>query len=363
MSSPASPPWPSRLAAAVGVELPLLQAPLGGGPGTPRLTAAVAEAGGLGMLGVGYLEPDAVAEAVRAVRAETGRPFGANVFLAPPPRQTDVRATRERLAQVARRLGLDAEIPERPPGLPDPEAQVDVLLDLDVPVVSFTFGCPSPALVQRLRSRGVVVLVTVGTVAEARQAVAAGADAVVAQGSEAGGHRGGWSGLEPPGLVALVPAVAGSVEVPVVAAGGVMDGRGAVAARALGADAVALGTAFLRADEAGTDPAYRDALRASDGRTVVTRAFSGRPARGLPNAYLAAWADTGDEPDLPDFPVLNGLTRPLRAASAAAGRADALSLWAGEGVALGRDLPAGELVTAVVAEAHEAMDRLAGARP
>ena len=343
--------WTRRL----GVDLPIMQAPLGGGPGTPELTAAASEAGALGVLGAGYLEPAEVAAAVTRVRELTTSPFGVNVFLAPAPRRTGDAAARARLAAVAATLGLPLDLPAVPAPLPDTAAQVEVLLDTAVPVVGFTFGCPAPAMLRRLQAAGAVVTVTVATVAEAREAVAAGADALVAQGSEAGGHRGGWTGAEPPGLAALVPAVVDATGLPVIAAGGLMDGRGIAAALALGAQMAALGTAFLRTAEAGTNEAYRSALRASDGTTVVTRAFSGRPARGLPNAYLDAF---GDERDLPDFPVLHALTRPLRGASAAAGRADAQSLWAGQGVTLGRDLPAADLVAGLAREVEAALTRL-----
>ena len=348
--------WRSNeLTRRLGVELPLMQAPLGGGPGTPALTAAASGAGCLGMLGAGYLDPPEVRSAARLVKEQTSRPFGVNLFLAPPAAADPAAAVRERLIRVAGELGLPVAPPERPRGLPDPREQVEVLLDEQVPVVSFTFGCPVRALVQRLHRHGVTVMVTVGTVAEAREAEAAGADAVIAQGSEAGGHRGGWTGVEPAGLVALAPAVVDAVGVPVVAAGGLMDGRGVVAALALGARMAALGTAFLRTSEAGTNDAYRAALRSADGTTVVTRAFSGRPARGLPNDYLVAF---GPVDDVPEFPLMNYLTRPLRSASEAAGSARAQSLWAGQGVAAGRDLPAAELVAVLVAEVEAALARL-----
>lgn len=350
--------WRStELARRLGVDLPVVQAPLAGGPGTPELTAAACEAGALGVVGAGYLDPEDVRSAVRRVRTLTRRPFGVNVFLAPAAPAQDLSAVRARLAAVAVELGLPADVPPEPRGLPETGEQLDVLLEERVPVVSFTFGCPGRATVRALHDRDVVVVVTVGTVAEAREAAATGADAVVAQGSEAGGHRGGWSGVEPPGLVALLPAVVDAVPVPVIAAGGLMDGRGVAAALCLGAQMAQLGTAFLRTPEAGTNDAYRAALRASDGATVVTRAFSGRPARGLPNAYLAA---IGDEAGLPDFPVLNYLTRPLRTASAERGRADAQSLWAGQGVTAGRDVAVADLVAAIAAEVDATLDPLAG---
>jgi len=348
--------WRStELTRRLGVELPLMQAPLGGGPGTPELTAAASGAGCLGVVGAGYLDPPDVHSAVAQVKALTSRPFGVNLFLAPPARPGDLSRTRERLSRIADELGLPAELPANPRALPDPMEQVEVAVSEQVPVVSFTFGCPAADHVQRLHRHDIVVMVTAGTVAEARLAEAAGADAVVAQGTEAGGHRGGWTGAEPAGLVALTPAVVDAVRIPVVAAGGMMDGRGVAGALALGAGMAALGTAFLRTPEAGTNDAYRAALRSADGTTVVTRAFSGKPARGLPNDYLVAF---GPDDDLPEFPLMHYLTRPLRSASAAAGSARGQSLWAGQGVAAGRDLPTAELVAALESEVDAALSRV-----
>jgi len=353
--------WVSNeLTRRLGLALPIVQAPLGGGPGTPELTAAASNAGALGMLGAGYLDAGDVREAVRRTRRLTDRPFGANIFLAPPPRRTASAAARARIALVARGLGLDDDVPDQPRGLPDADEQLAVLIEEGVAVVSFTFGCPDPGVVDTVREAGAVTMVTVGSVAEAHAAVAARADAVVAQGYEAGGHRGGFLDVaETPGLVALVPAVVDAVDVPVVAAGGIMDGRGVVAALALGAQAAALGTAFLRTPEAGTNDAYRQALREADETsTVTTSAFSGKPARGIRNHYIDVFDASGVDAEVPDFPVMNYLTRPLRTSSAASGSAQAQSLWAGQGARLGRELPAGELVAALAAEARETLGRL-----
>ena len=347
----------------LGVDLPLVQAPLGGGPGTPALTAAACEAGAFGILGAGYLDVDDTRDLVRRTRELTSRPFGVNLFLVPPPEDIDpalVDRARARLRQVAAQLGLEAEPPREPRGLPDADDQLEVLLSEDVPVVSFTFGAPSPAVVEALHRAGRLVMGTAQSVADARALVDLGIDVVVAQGSEAGGHRGGMGGgdstVDPPSLVALVPAVVDAVEVPVVAAGGIMDGRGVVAALALGAQA-ALGTAFLSTPEAGTPAAYRTSVaHADETSTVVTSAFSGRAARGIRNSVVDAFPP-GD-PDVPPFPVMNYLTRPLRTAAAEAGQADALSLWAGQGVGRTREMPAGELVRAIVREAENAIARL-----
>ena len=345
----------------LGIDLPIVQAPLGGGPGTPELTAAVCEAGAFGIIGAGYLDPADLEQAVRRTRELTARPFGVNLFLAPPPRRHEAAAARERLAAVAAELGLAAELPEEPRGLPDTTEQLDVLLDTDVRLVTFAFGAPSSDVVARLHDAGRLVGGTAQSADDARRLAEVGVDVVVAQGAEAGGHRGGLgSGAgDVPGLVALVPAVVDAVDLPVMAAGGIADGRGVAAALALGAQAAALGTAFLRTAEAGTGAAYRQALAGADETsTVTTSAFSGRTARGLPNAYVRAF-DDGDPVVVPDFPVMNYLSRPLRTAAAAAGTAEAQSLWAGQGVGLTRDISAGELVAALVTETENSLARLA----
>jgi nitronate monooxygenase len=349
----------------LGCDVPVVQAPLGGGPGTPELAAAVCGAGGFGVLGGGYLDPDDLGTVLARTRSLTDRPFGVNLFLAPPPRRAGsaaAPAARAALARVAAGLGLDAAVPDRPRGLPDPDEQLEVVLSSDARLVTFAFGAPTRAAVTRLHDAGCLVGGTAQSAADARELAGLGVDVVVAQGAEAGGHRGGRSGAggpgDVPGLVALVPAVVDAVDVPVMAAGGIADGRGVAAALVLGAQAAALGTAFLRTPEAGTGPAYRQALAGADETsTVTTRAFSGRPARGLPNAYVRAF--DGDEPvEVPDFPVMNYLSRPLRTASAEAGTAEAQSLWAGQGVGLARELPAAELVAAVVAETEKALARV-----
>lgn len=345
----------------LGCDVPIVQAPLGGGPGTAELTAAVGTAGGFGVVGGGYLDPDDLADVLARTRALTDRPFGVNLFLVPSPQRTGSDAARAALSGVAADLGLDVAVPEEPRGLPDPVAQLEVVLDSDARLVTFAFGAPSRAVTTRLHDAGRLVGGTAQSATDARELAGLGVDVVFAQGAEAGGHRGGLPRAagagDVPGLLALLPAVVDAVDVPVVAAGGIADGRGVAAALVLGAQAAALGTAFLRTPEAGTAAAYRRALAGADETsTVTTSAFSGRAARGLPNAYVRAF--DGEAPvEVPDFPVMNYLSRPLRAASAAAGTAEAQSLWAGQGVGLARELPAAELVAALVAETENALAR------
>jgi nitronate monooxygenase len=352
------------LRSLLDIEHPIIQAPMAGGATTPELVAAVSDAGGLGTLGAAYLTPAQIVDAVAAVRRLTDRPFGLNLFAggAEPADGVDPAPLLALLGRYHEALGLP------PPALPDQaaipfEAQFEVVLDAGVPVFSFTFGIPAPDALDRLKARGTVVLGTATTVAEARRLEAAGVDAVVAQGSEAGAQRGTFDGPFEAALIgtlALVPQVADAVSVPVVAAGGIMDGRGIVAARALGAAGVQLGTAFLTCRESGIPDAYKAAVRAArDDQTALTRAFSGRLARGIVNEFMRDLHD--HEAAILPYPLQNALTRPLRAAAAARGDTRYLSLWAGQAAALARDLPAGELVRQLVREAAEVRARLADA--
>ena len=340
---------------------PIIQAPLAGGGDTPALVAAVGEAGALGFIGAAYLTPAQIAETARAVRDLTRRPFGISLFapqpvVASPP---DPRPALERVAPFFAELGLPA--PAAPPPVSDAfEAQLEAALDSGAAAFSFTFGVLPEAAVTAIKARDTFLLGTATTVEEAVTLERAGVDAVVLQGSEAGGHRGTFSGdfqAAMIGLVALVPQVADAVRVPVVASGGIMDGRGIAAALALGAAAVQMGTAFLTCDEAGIPEAYKQAiLDAHEDVTRLTRAFSGRPARGIVNRFIT---EVDDASVLP-FPLQNTLTRPLRAAAAKAGRAEFLSLWAGQGVRLARRQAAAELVARLGKETEAAVGRLVG---
>ncbi len=361
----------TRLTRLLGIELPIVGAPLGGGPGTPELAAAVSNAGGLGSLGIAYASPDAIRTAIRGARSLTDRPFQANLFVPPPvapPLDAAVMAhVQALLADLRADLNLPAALPVPARAAEDFTAQAEVLLDERVPVAGFAFGVPPADLVAALRERGTVVVGTATDVAEGQALLAAGVQVICAQGAEAGGHRGqflGGDGSDPApagdpiATMALVPAMADALDAPLIAAGGLRDGRSVLAVLALGADGAQLGTAFLRTPEAGTNEAYRKALAAADGtETVLTTAFSGKPARGLRNAYVDA---LGVRPDVPDYPVMNALTGELRAAARAAGRADLQSLWAGQGVASTRDDPAGDLVRTWAAEADALVERWSG---
>lgn len=350
----------TRIAAMIGTRLPIVVAPMAGGPSTPELVAAACEAGALGSLAGGYLSPQAGREAIRRVRALTDRPFAVNLFaVRPAPAGPDAAQFVSRVAPYYAELGL-----EPPPIAPrygeDPTAQIAVLIDERVPVVSFTFGIPPVDALAGLRAGGATVIGTATCVAEAIMLADAGVDMICAQGAEAGAHRGSFTAegdIARIGTMALVPQIADATELPVVAAGGIMDGRGIAAALALGADAVQMGTAFMRCPEAGTGDAHRRALAdAGDASTTVTRAFTGRSARAIRNRYV----DEMDAESVPGFPVAHHLTAPLRAQAARAGSADHLALWAGQGTPLGRELPAAELLAALVTETGLALQRAQG---
>ncbi|WP_336030030.1 nitronate monooxygenase [Geodermatophilus sp. FMUSA9-8] len=337
------------------LDRPIVQAPMAGGPSTPALAAAVSEAGGLGSLAAGYKTPDAVRDDVRATRALTSRRFGLNVFVPGPLGDPEaVRRYADALREDARRAGVE---------LGDPvhdddawEAKVAVAVEERVPVVSFTFGLPRPDMVTALHDAGATVLVTVTTPQEAADARDTGADALVVQGIEAGGHRGGPSdedGVGEYGLLTLLRLVRDTVDLPLVAAGGLMDGAGVAAVLVAGAEAAQLGTAFLLSPEAGTSAMHRAALGTAR-PTALTRAFSGRRARGLVNRFLTEHSAAAPAA----YPEVHHLTTPLRAAARASGDAEVVNLWAGQGHALCRAEPAGDLVRRIAADAADAADVL-----
>jgi nitronate monooxygenase len=317
---------------------------MAGGPSTPELVAAVGSAGGLGVLPSGYRPAAELTAAIARTRSLTDRPFGVNLFVPSTPTadRAPLLAYRDALLPLAARLGVAPGEPTwDDDGYP---AKVDVCAMERVPLVTLSFGCPTASVVDRLHAAGCEVLVTVTSAAEAAAAREVGADGLVAQGSEAGAHQGGWLG-EPAPLLSVLASVV-PIGLPVVATGALMTGADVARVLAAGAVAAQLGTAFLLCPEAGTTPVHRAALR--DPRfsmTELTRAFTGRPARGLVNAFLR------DHRDAPaGYPEVHAVTSPLRRAAAAAGDADAVHLWAGEGWRSARSLPAGELVAVLAAE-------------
>lgn len=316
---------------------PVWMAPMAGEAASAALVAAVSAGGGFGQLGAAYLAPARITEVAAEIRARTERPFGINLFCHQPWARDDAAldAYLERLAPWHAELGLPA--PTRPTHWEeDFDAQLAATVAARPAVISFVMGDPGAARVAALKAQGFIVLGTATQVSEGLALQASGVDGVIAQGYEAGGHRGGFLGSREGALIgtmALVPQLVDALRVPVIAAGGIADARGVAAAQALGARAVTVGTAFLLVDECPLSPAYRAALQAAqDGDSTLTRAFSGRLARGLANRVTRAL----DGAALPDFPQPNAASRPMRQAAARAGRAEFISLWAGQALPLQR---------------------------
>ena len=329
-----------------GVDLPVIQAPMIGPK--PALAPAVSAAGGLGSIACAALTPDGVRTEVGRLRSQTDRPFALNFFthLRPAPDPARETAWKRRLAPYYAEFGLDPEAaapgPER---APFDAAMAAAVTELRPPVVSFHFGLPEPDLLARVRQAGCRVIACATTVAEARWLAERGVDAIVAQGAEAGGHRGMFLSDEigrQVGTLALVPQVVDAVDVPVIAAGGIADARGAAAAFALGAAAVQVGTAYLLCPEAGLSEVHRAALaEAGDADTALTTVFTGRPARGIINRAMRELGPIS--PDAPAFPRAAAALQPLRAAAEARGSRAFTPLWAGQAAALARTGTAAEL--------------------
>jgi nitronate monooxygenase len=333
--------------------VPIVQAPLAGGPSTPALAAAVCNAGGLGFVAAGYKSPDAMSDDIARTRTATNRPFGVNVFVPgrEPADPAAVRAYAERLGPEAHRAGVALGAP----AFDDDEfgAKLAALRRERVAVVSFTFGCPPADVVAELQGLGSEVWVTVTDVDEARAAGQAGADALVVQGVEAGGHRAAFVDRDDRvdyGLLALLQLVSARVDLPLVATGAIATGAAVAAVLVAGAAAAQVGTAFMRCPEAGTSPAHRAALQ-SPGATGLTRAFSGRLARGIVNRLQAE--HTSAAPIA--YPEVHHLTAPLRAHGRSAGDPDLVNLWAGQAHELARDAPAAEVVARLARDARTAL--------
>lgn len=348
----------------LGLRLPIIQAPMAGGPSSPELVTAVGKAGALGSFGFAYLQPEAMQRDVEAVRAQTNAPFNLNLFGSPLPGTIDANAQRSAIDAVKdyhAELGLPPPEPVRPPYAPDLETQLAAAEELRPPVLTLHLGDMSVERVRRFQALGSRVGGSATCVAEAQRLESLGVDFIVAQGAEAGGHRGSY--LRDPyeamtGTFALVRLIVRSVRTPVVAAGGIMDGAGIAAALALGAQGVQLGTAFIPCPESGAARIHKDSvLAAREDTTLITEKFSGKPARGIANRFMREMRDRA-APQLP-FPAQNALMGRLRAASAKAGNPDFAAMWAGQGLALSRALPAQELIAALEAETLETLDRLA----
>ncbi|MBI3505828.1 MAG: nitronate monooxygenase [Proteobacteria bacterium] len=349
----------TRLTQLLGLAHPVVQAPMAGGMTTPELVAAVSNAGALGSFAAATTAPAAIRSQVAAIRAATDKPFAVNLFVLAPTeaKPSEVAFANALLAKYRLELGMETNGAPPAKWAEDFEAQFETVLDLAPPVFSSTFGAIGARKTAALKARGVFVIGTATNVAEAKALESQGVDAILAQGAEAGGHRGTFIGTFEDSLIGtmvLVPQIVDAVKVPVIAAGGIMDGRGLAAALSLGASAAAMGTAFLAAPEAGTHPLHKEALvKIEDTGTTVTRAVSGRHARGLRSRYMTEMAPHAAE--MPAYPVTNALTTQLRAEAAKQGKTDLMVMWAGQGARMATTRTAERIVVETVEQAERVL--------
>lgn len=346
----------------LGLRLPLIQAPMAGGPSSQELVAAASAAGALGSFGFAYTQPDSMKQQAEWLRGKTAGPFGINLFVSPQPPAVPVseqQAVLDAVAAYYRELGLPAPEPVKTPYAPDLQAQLRAVEEIRPAVFTVHLGGLKAEEVKRFQRKGILVGGSANCVAEAQGLAAAGFDFVIAQGGEAGGHRGSY--LRDPyqsltGTLALTRLIVRAVKVPVVAAGGIMDGEGIAAVLALGAQAAQLGTAFIPCPESGASQVHKDLLlRLTEDETAITEKFSGKPARGVVNRFMREMAEA---PHLV-FPAQNSVTGKLRAASAKAGKPDFIALWAGQAAPLSRALPAAALIALLEQELTAALKHAA----
>ncbi|PAD34889.1 NAD(P)H-dependent flavin oxidoreductase [Terribacillus saccharophilus] len=348
----------NRLLKALSISHPIIQAPMAGGITTAELVIAVSEAGGLGMIGAGYLEAESTRRQIQEIKAGTNKPFGINLFVPSPYKeekdvihraQLSLKPFLEKLGSLSGENAFNSYEQTLEIFL----EQVKVIIEEQVPVCSFTFGMPSSDVIHFLKQAGTYTIGTATTLSEALAIEAAGMDAVVLQGSEAGGHRGHFlAGVEQSmiGLMALIPQTVDQVNIPVIAAGGIMDRRGVQAAQCLGAQAAQLGTAFLTCTESGANTLHKQAILEGqqEDKTTLTKAFSGKAARGIENDFIRNMRKV--EQELPEFPIQNTLTKPIRSAAAQNNDRNMMSLWCGQNPNLAEPITAKQLVHKLVDE-------------
>ena len=340
----------------LGVRYPIIQAPMAGGATTPELVAAVSNAGGLGSLGAGYMAPDDIRRAIKRIRELTNEPFAVNLFIPQghEASQEQIEKACDDIEQCSKELGQKIK-PVLAPYAQSFEEQIQVILEEKAPIFSFTFGILDKIWIEKVRSNNALLIGTATTLPEAQALEESGVDMIVAQGSEAGGHRGTFlSGEEDAliGLFSLIPQCVEQLKIPVIAAGGIMDGRGIVAAITLGAAAVQMGTAFLSCHESGIHDKYKEILLAQQhDSTTLTRAFSGKLARGIRNKFIDRIQDK--QANILNYPIQNALTKSMRQKAKKVESTEFMSLWAGQAASLSREISAKDLMSKLVAEVEE----------
>ncbi|WP_303968646.1 nitronate monooxygenase family protein [Sporosarcina ureae] len=340
----------------MGITYPIIQAGMAGGTTTPELVVAVSNAGGLGTLGAGYMKAEDMKATIKQIKKLTDQPFGVNLFIPETSDISDEKIKKANDLLRPYREELHVSEPEvKKISTANFEQQVEVIIQEKIAVCSFTFGVPTNDIVERLKADNILVIGTATTVKEAIINEQSGVDMVVMQGSEAGGHRGTFSGRFDDsmiGTMSLVPQAADAVQIPVIAAGGIMDGRGVLAALTLGAQAVQMGTAFVTAIESGAKQQHIDAiLHSTEDQTVITSVFSGKPARGIQNEFIAKMKPYEDS--LPDYPIMNTLTTGIRNEAAKQNRPEWIHLWSGQSPCLSKKQPVADLLTEIVSQVEK----------
>jgi len=345
----------TKLCQLFNIRYPIFLAGMAGGPGTVKLAAAVSNAGGLGTIGAAYMEPNDIRAAIHEIRKLTKHPFAVNLFTTINSDQTaEMNEVQSELNKLRKVLGIPLAKEEGIISTSHFDDQFAILVEEKVPVISTAFGLLSKNMIEQAKSLGIQIVSMVTSVQEALLAEQAGCDAIVAQGTEAGGHRGTFNVNDKPmgnniGTIALVPQIVDQVNIPVIASGGIMDGRGLVAALVLGAQGVQMGTRFLTSNESGAHSSYQEKLlQSTEESTVLTNSFSGRPARGIKNEFIAHWENIDIKPQ--PFPIQNTMTRDIRNAAALQNNTDYMSLWAGQGL---RMLTSGQGAEEIIEEILE----------
>lgn len=346
--------YKNKVTQALNIKYPIIQAGMAGGITTPELVAAVSNSGALGNIGAGYMSPKQLRQQIKKIKQLTNKPFGVNLFIPESPEVSEeaIHKANEWLKPFREELGL-SEVPKvNKPDTSIFDEQIHVIIEEKVPVCSFTFGLPSNETVQELKKENIIIIGTATTVKEAIANEAIGVDMVVMQGSEAGGHRGTFKGIFEDamiGTMALVPQTVDHINIPVIAAGGIMDGRGVLSALVLGAKAVQMGTAFVTSLESGAKVQHKEAvLRSSEDQTVITSAFSGKPARGIRNDFIIDMKR--HEQELPTYPIQNTLTQSIRGEAAKQNRPEWISLWCGQNPRSSKQQTVSDIISEILSD-------------